>query len=290
MFERKKISLHSKGRPVTMHLISTGMVAVKTRFRNAANFGWMGTIDFVTDRRFTELMPIWVMVLEHPEGIFLIDTGEISDVTRPDYFRSSGFFTSWFDRSQFRFTVEKEEEIDQQLQSLHIQKEKLKAIILTHLHFDHTDGLKFFPGTPVLVNKEEWEKPFGDLPKLYPPGFSPTLVSLDQSFDVFEKSKFLTEAEDLLLVHTPGHTWGHCSVLFRADEGNILFAADTCYSAQQLLNDQYAAISASHVLVKQTYATVRSFASRNKTVFLPSHDPDAGKNLVQLSFLNPGTR
>ncbi|HEV9036146.1 MAG TPA: hypothetical protein VGQ51_05985 [Puia sp.] len=28
------------------------------------------------DRHFTEWLPVWVMVIEHPEGIFVIDTGE----------------------------------------------------------------------------------------------------------------------------------------------------------------------------------------------------------------------
>jgi len=259
------------------------MVAVKTKFRERRSSGWVSTLDFVLDRHFTEWMPIWVMIIEHPEGIFIIDTGEIASVTGPDYFRSSGYFTSWFDTSQFRFKVERDEEIDRQLQLLKIPVEKVKSVILTHLHFDHTDGLHHFPSTPVFVNKGEWEKPFGDLPKLYPDWLSPSLLDLNKSYDVFEHTAFLTIAEDLLLVHTPGHTWGHCSVLLKADECYIMFAADICYSQDQLLHEKYAANSASHQLAKDTYAKVRSFASRHPLIFLPSHDPDSALRLRELS-------
>lgn len=220
------------------------------------------------------------MVIEHPEGIFLIDTGEIASVNDPGYFRSSGFFTSWFDRSQFKFKVEKEEEVDRQLAALGISVESVKKVVLTHLHFDHTDGLHFFPHAEVIVNKGEWEKPFGDLPKLYPPWLSPTLVELNKSYDVFDHAQFLTDSEDLILVHTPGHTWGHCSVLIKSDSCYILFAADIAYSQDQLLQGKFAANSASHALSQQTYASVKSFAAKHPLVFLPSHDPESGQRLL----------
>jgi N-acyl homoserine lactone hydrolase len=285
MFSRKSIQVLSNGRPVRLHLLSTGMVAVKSRFRETRVGGWLSTIDFVLDRHFTEWMPIWVMVIEHPEGIFLIDTGEIAAVNDPGYFRSSGFFTSWFDRSQFKFKVEKEEELDRQLEAIGISVQNIKKVVLTHLHFDHTDGLQFFPHAEIIVNKGEWEKPFGDLPKLYPSWLSPTLIDLNRSYDVFENAQFLTASEDLLLVHTPGHTWGHCSVLLKTDNCYILFAADICYSQDQLLESKFPANSASHELAKNTYAMVRSFAGRNPLVFLPSHDPESGKRLLGLRYV-----
>src|SRR5215831_4326207 len=103
MFPPQSIQLSSNGQPINIHLVSAGMVAVKTKFREKRNSGWISTLDFVLDRHFTEWMPIWVMIIEHPEGIFIIDTGEIAAVTEPGYFSSSGFFTNWFDTSQFRF-------------------------------------------------------------------------------------------------------------------------------------------------------------------------------------------
>lgn len=285
MYSPQNIQVTLRDGPATIHLVSPGSVAVKTRFRQARRTGWPATVDFMLDRNFTEWMPIWVMIIQHPEGVFVIDTGEIAAVNEPGYFRSSGFFTSWFDTTQFRFRVSREEEIDRQLAALNIPADQVKAVILTHLHFDHTDGLKYFPHTPVLVNRAEWEKPFGDLPKLYPSWFQPTLISLDRSYDVFEKVQYLTSAEDLLLVHTPGHTFGHCSVLLRTDRGILFFAADICYTQEQLLLGKFSANSASHALSRETYARVKTFAQTEPLVFLPAHDPGAGERLKTFATL-----
>ncbi len=283
MFKSESIQLTSSGKPVNIHLVSSGSVAVKNKFRKARFQGLPAMIDFIFDRHFTEWLPVWVMVVEHPEGIFVIDTGEIAEVNKPGHFKSSGFIANWFDTSQFKFEVSGEEEIDQQLLSLSIPVEKVKTVVLTHLHFDHTDGVKYFPSTEILVSKHEYEKPFGDLPKLYPPWFKPVLVELNERYMEFDKVHFLTQAKDMMLVQTPGHTYGHCSVLLKTGEVFILFAADICYSQQQLLEGSFPGNNASNKLAKKTYETVKAFANNHKMIFIPSHDAGAAERLRNLT-------
>jgi glyoxylase-like metal-dependent hydrolase (beta-lactamase superfamily II) len=185
MFPCQTIELKIKEQPVKIHLVSTGAVSVKSKFRESTKTGFLAMIDFILDKKFTEWMPIWVLIIEHPEGVFVIDTGENADVNNPGYFRSSGVFANWFDTTQFKFQVEQAEEIGPQLDQLQIPIEKIKAVVLTHLHLDHIDGLKYFPSTRIIVNRKEWERPFGDLPKLYPSWFAPALVDLDEQLDRF---------------------------------------------------------------------------------------------------------
>lgn len=166
-----------------------------------------------------------------------------------------------------------------QLNDLQIPIEKIKAVVLTHLHLDHIDGLKYFPSTEIIVNKYESEKPFGDLPKLYPSWFAPTLVELNEQYEGFDKASYLTRAKDLLLVHTPGHTYGHCSVVFNTDIGCIFFGADVCYAQQQLIDGKYAGANASHKDAQKTYAAVIAFAKKYKTIFIPSHEAAAAERL-----------
>src|SRR5215469_846045 len=282
MFNRQTVQLTIQGQPVKIHLVSTGGVTVKTKFREAKRTGLLAMIDFIFDKKFTEWMPIWVLIIEHPEGIFVIDTGENANVNDPGYFKSSGMFANWFDTTQFKFEVKVEEEIGPQLNDLNIPIEKIKAVILTHLHLDHIDGLKYFPSTPVIVNKKEWEKPFGDLPKLYPSWFKPQLVELNQKYDVFESVYYLTKAKDLLLIETPGHTYHHCSLLLKTDQGSIFFAADVCYTQYQIIEEKYSGSNASHKLAKDTYDKIKQFAKKSKLVFLPSHDADASHRLKEL--------
>ena len=285
MFNTQSVQVTSGGKPIKIHLLSAGSVAVKTRFRKARFGGYAAMTDFIVDRKFTEWLPIWVMVVEHPEGIFVIDAGEIAAVNQPGYFKSSGFIADWFDRSQFKFTITRDEEIDAQLQSLNIAHENVKTVVLTHLHFDHTDGVKHFPNTDILVSRAEWQKPFGDLPKLYPTWFKPRLVELPDTFDVFDKVHYLTQARDMMLVETPGHTFHHSSVLLKLDGIYILFAADICYSQQQLLEGSFPGNNASNALAQKTYNTVKAFAQNHKTVFIPSHEAEAAERLRKLETL-----
>jgi len=284
MFEGQTIEIKIQGQSAKIHLVSTGAVSVKSRFREARKTGWLAMIDFMLDKNFTEWMPIWVMVIEHPEGIFVIDTGENADVNNPGYFKSSGIFANWFDTTQFKFEVKREEEIGPQLSALGVSIEKVRAVILTHLHLDHIDGLKYFPSTPIIVNKKEWERPFGDLPKLYPSWFKPNLVELNEQFDLFEHVHYLTTSKDLLLVETPGHTYHHCSVLLKTDDCIIFFAADVCYSQYQLVEEKYSGTNASHRMAKDTYARVKQFGKKHNLIFLPSHDAQA---MTRLKESNP---
>jgi len=285
MFERQTVEIKTQGEWTRIHLVSTGAVSVKTKFREATKKGYLAMIDFMLDKTFTEWMPIWVMIIEHPEGIFVIDTGENADVNNPGYFKSSGMFANWFDTTQFRFKVEKREEIGPQLNDLGIPIEKVKAVILTHLHLDHIDGLKYFPSTPVIVSRKEWEHPYGDLPKLYPPWFKPQLVDLDEQFELFEHAHYLTKSRNLLLIEAPGHTPHHCSVVLRGDDCTVFFAADICYSQYQLLEEKYAGANASYKKSKDTYDKVRRFAKKQRLIFLPSHDKDASTRLKMLKSL-----
>ena len=289
MFPAVTKIVHLKGSAVKVHLCSTGGVSVKSRFRVARWKEFPAMLDFLLDRNFTKWMPIWVMVIEHPAGIFVIDTGEIAAVNTPAYFNASGIFTRWFNKTQFRFRVMREEEIDRQLLRLDISPEKIHKVILSHLHLDHTDGLCHFPTAQILVSKAEWERPYGDLPDLYPKWFKPGLLELNDSFDVFSKARFLTPSGDLLLVETAGHTHHHCSVILLADEGYIFFGADCCYSQEDLLNNNYAGSMANAELAAQTFKTILQFAYRNKVIFLPSHDGAAGVRLKSLDPL-PGQK
>lgn len=280
MYTPLSVNLTTNGRPLRLHLLSTGSVAVKRRYREARGRGFGALLDFIIDSRFTEWLPIWVLVVEHPEGIFLIDTGEVAAIMRKDYFRSSGWIPSWFDKTQFRFKVSREDEIDIQLEKLGISTKQIKTIVLTHLHFDHTDGLVHFPDTRVLVNQLEWDKPFGAMKRLWPSDFQPVTVNLDCPYDMFERTYALTGGEDLVLVHTPGHTYGHCSVLIKTDAGHIMFAGDVCYSQEQLLNDTYTGANASHRMAHDTYERIKDFAQHQSLIFMPAHDPESAYRLA----------
>lgn len=271
------------GKPIKIHAISTGKVAVKERYLNARFKGILAILDFLWAKKFVDWMPIWVFILELPDGIYIFDTGENANVNDEDYFKSSGWFQNWFNNTQFKFDVAREDEIDVHLKRLNIKPSDIKQVILSHLHLDHIDGLRHFTTSEVVVHQLEWEKPIGDLPKLYPEGFNPTLLKMSNQYEVFKKAHFFND--NLILVHTPGHTHGHCSLILKTDQGDICFAADISYHQEQLLQNQHAGADADPKAAANTYELVKKYAATHQMVYLPSHEWAAAERLLQLDFL-----
>ena len=285
MFEAITQELTMNDQPVRVHALSTGVVIVPKKFKEGKRKGLWAKLDILLDSEFAEWMPVWVWVIEHPEGVFLIDSGAHSKINNDDYFKKSGFFAHWFNRKYFKFQINREQEIDQQLLRLSLSSKNIQAIILTHLHIDHTDGLSHFPDTKVLVSKVEWDQPSGHLPKLYPPWFKPELISYEQKYKCFDQACFLTKNMDLIALHTPGHTHGSMSVLLKTDQCDLLFVGDVCYEQNQIISNHFSGANINFLKAKDSYEKIKQLAKTDKIIVLPSHDGEAGIRLKDLQVL-----
>lgn len=256
-----------------IHGFSTGMVKVKSKFRTAKGNALTSKMNFLLDNQWTEYMPIMVWVVEHPEGVFVIDTGENAEVNSPGYFKKEGPILNYINTKSFKFDIKPEEEVGPQLQKLGYGMGDIKNVILTHLHLDHFDGLKYFENTDIIINKLEWDKPSFTLPSLYPKWFDPKNVKLNDTHSFhFKNSIAMVKSGEISLVHTPGHTVGHCSVLIKTSELHYLLAGDVTYNQQQLENNVHAGGHQSFKLSKKSYHAIKAYASKHKLVYLPSHD------------------
>jgi len=186
----------------------------------------------------------------------------------------------------FRFSIDREQVIDKQLLKIGISPNDIKAVILTHLHLDHIDGLRYFPNAKIMVNKLEWESPFGDLPKLYPNWFKPELFELDEKYQNFDSAFYVTDSKDLIAIHTPGHTHGNISVVLKTDDFDFAFVGDVCYYQDQLITSYYSGVNADYSFAKDTYNRFKALSKTSRLIFLPSHDRDAGNRLKKLITLS----
>jgi len=259
-----------------LHGFSTGTVKVKSKFRTAKGGQLLSKINFLIDKDWTEEMPILVWVIDHPEGVIVIDTGENANVTQPDYFKEEGFILESINKNSFKFNVSPEEEVGNQLKRLGYEQKNISKVILTHLHLDHFDGLSFFDETPILVHKKEWEKPSFALPSLYPEWFIPQKVKLYENKTLeFESSTSITESKEILLIHTPGHTYGHCSVLIKTKDIDYLLAGDVTYNQTQLIKNVNSGGHVNFKKSKNTFNAIKKYSKRKHLIYLPSHDNDS---------------
>lgn len=278
-------TLHINKEPIKIHAISTGKVALKKAAFKTKHPNKFTVLKSFFSSEFTEMMPIWVWVIEHSEGNFLIDTGETFSVFESDFYDNLPPSVRYFMKTQLKFEMSGEEEIDRQLEKIGLSTEKIDQVILTHLHGDHVHGLKHFMEKPILVSKREWETTDKFTLKLLPKGIRPFLVTFDNLFEQFDKMTYLTKSEDLMLVETPGHTIGHCSVLLRTDEGFLLFAGDAIYYQNQLFEKEVSATIKDYKLALESCEAIVGFAKNSDLVVLPSHDKNAGERLEKMQFL-----
>src|SRR5450755_1299971 len=209
-----------KGREVKVHALCTGTVAVKNNFRTKKGFGELAKINILLGKTYTEYMPIWVWVIEHPEGLVVIDTGEVSAVMNLNkYLAKESRFMKYFFNHSAKFGVSEKDELNYQFEKINLKLDDVKLVALTHLHLDHTDGLRFFPKPEIIIGDYEYKHQNGNMPTTYPSWFNPNKVNYKQNrIDIFNEAFPITTTEDLLYVPTPGHTVGHSSVIFKTDD------------------------------------------------------------------------
>ena len=274
-------------RKVKVHAVQTGLISVKENFLNRKGQGFLSTLNIVLGSSYADFMPIWVWVIEHPEGIIVIDTGDIEASRHKEFYKDETFGTRLtLSAMSNKRDISKQDELDAQLMRLGIRPEQVSKVVLTHLHGDHTDGLKFFPGNEIIVNEAEYRKPYGNLATTYPKWFNPTLVNfLKDRVDFFDMAYPLTKSEDVFLIPTPGHTYHHASVLLKTDNGHILFAGDTSYKHQQLLDNKFAGSNVDITQTQKTYSNILRYAEKYPVVYLPSHDENSGNRLVTREYL-----
>ena len=71
---------------MNIHLISTGRVKITQNWRVGQGQGALRLINALRDHRFTDWLPIYVGVIEHPAGLIVIDTGILANANDPIYF------------------------------------------------------------------------------------------------------------------------------------------------------------------------------------------------------------
>src|SRR5690606_18594034 len=88
--------------------------------------------------------PILCYLVEHPEGHFLVDTGDTWRNSAPGYLPGwNPFF------KQVSIKVAPHEEIGPRLLAMGIDPADV-TVVLTHFHHDHTGGLDHFPHSRII--------------------------------------------------------------------------------------------------------------------------------------------
>jgi N-acyl homoserine lactone hydrolase len=175
-------------------------------------------------------LPIPCFLIEHPQaGPFLVDTGLHASVAH-DPAENLGRVAKLI----YRIDMSAQDAAPAQVRARGFDPGAIGLVVMTHLHYDHASGAPQFPGATFLVERREWDaaQNGGLLQGYHRPHLDPALdwraIDVDHETDLFGDGS-------VRLLHTPGHTPGHLSLLLRLQGGgSLLLTADAAYAKQTL--------------------------------------------------------
>jgi N-acyl homoserine lactone hydrolase len=168
-------------------------------------------------------MGVTCYLVVHPKGMLIYDTG-LNDrlVGRPLYENVTDGY------AQIKFNT-----LRGQLADIGVTPSKIDYLVLSHYHWDHIGNADDFAGSTWLVYKGDHDQMFGPAARAYP-WFS--------QYSALEKSKTVLLGGDhdvfgdgtVVVLATPGHTEGHCSLLVRLkNTGPVVLSGDLYHYAEE---------------------------------------------------------
>lgn len=278
-----------EGAKVRVHPLLTGRMKGPPAWflREEGRMAWRKAFGFGVPRSDWLDVPVQAFLVEHPSaGPLLIDTGfHASVAVNPTANLGRVARVTLKD-----IEMTPEQAVAAQLRAKGIEHSAVKVVIMTHLHLDHASAISDFPEATFLVSSAEWEAATdgGQLKRYvrrqFDHGFDYRLLDFDsdeassfagfaRSFDVFGDGSVRT-------VFTPGHTFGHMSVVLQTARGELLVAGDAIYLHRTLAEAHLPYAMADEHLFRRSLREIKQYAKETPdAVIVPGHDWDAWQQL-----------
>ncbi|MEC5421885.1 MBL fold metallo-hydrolase [Virgibacillus sp. C22-A2] len=204
-----------------------------------ANLTWLnGGVNFLDGGAMFGVVPKALWSKKYPQN----DNNQIELRTDPIlvqmdgkiYLIDTGMGTNKLTDKQLRnFGVLEESSIERSLAETGLTVSDIDAVLMTHLHFDHACGLTKVEGNsyvPVFENATiytsavEWNEMRNPNIRSRNTYWKMNWEPIVHQVKTFEKEIEITRG--LKMIHTSGHSDGHCIIIFEEKEGCFIHMAD----------------------------------------------------------------
>jgi N-acyl homoserine lactone hydrolase len=234
-------------------------------------------------------VPIVAFLVEHPGiGPIIIDTGFHPSVAVDPKQNLGGVYGRLYG-----IDMQPEQAISAQLREQKgIDPSDVSVAIMTHLHMDHASAISEFTSATFVLGSGEWRAFHASRFALN--GYVRSHVehaveyrevpydsaSID-SYSTFGRAFDLFGDGSVRLVHTPGHTHGHQSVILRLRDREALVAGDAVYYTRTIEDEQRGWAMADEHKWHRSIGEIRLYRRENPdAMIIPGHDPEVWAGLA----------
>jgi glyoxylase-like metal-dependent hydrolase (beta-lactamase superfamily II) len=171
-------------------------------------------------------LPIYGVLIEHPQGRLLYDLGCHPDAMKDRWPEHWQKLAPCYQREE-NYPVA-------QLKKLGLSPKDIDLVIVSHLHLDHTGDLEPFRHAPIYVHQTDFQMALVSTHKSPDPLDWGAYIRADVEFSCYFTlvSEDMELWEGIELITLEGHTPGILGMLVKLkNAGNIIFPSDAIYTA-----------------------------------------------------------
>jgi len=211
------------------------------------------------------IVPFSACLIDTDDGPVLVETGINPEGLR-DPVKAAGERAS-----AVKLILREEDDIRARLKEIGLKPGEVRTVILSHMHWDHTGGCKFFPQATFVVQRAEYRF------ALYPDKAcrKPYVRHLFEGMSHLDLREGDGEVvPGVWVISSPGHTPGHQSVLVTLPEsGKMLLAFDAIDTRDNIELEVMGGVPWNAALAIESIRRLVQLAKREKATLLPGHEP-----------------
>jgi N-acyl homoserine lactone hydrolase len=215
-----------------LYVLDTGTMKMDKNFMVAAHNP--ASIDNPNPPAEFVEFPVYAVLIDHPEGKILFDTG-----CNPEGMGENG---RWPEGVQKLFPAFQDEScyLINRLEQLNVRPADIKYVVASHLHLDHAGCLELFTNATIIVHDTELANTMKQYAMTKDMG-AYIWADINAWIGNDLKWKTVMPHEDELELATgvkilnfgPGHAWGLLGLhIDLPGEGGVILASDAVYSAE----------------------------------------------------------
>ncbi|PTL39803.1 YtnP family quorum-quenching lactonase [Alkalicoccus saliphilus] len=137
------------------------------------------------------------------------------------------------EKAMKNYGVTEESSVEENLSDLGLSPDDISDVLMTHMHFDHSMGLTketaegrkpMYPNAVIWVNEIEWEEMKNPNIRSRNTYFKENWDAIEHQVKTFKKEKEVVPG--IRLIHTGGHSAGHCILNISRGDREIWHMAD----------------------------------------------------------------